>query len=74
MADTDIKSGDRVAIEPGVPCGECFLCLEGRYNLCEDVKFSGVYPHAGTIQRYKIHAAKWLHKCVPEFIPSYECI
>ncbi|PTB38815.1 uncharacterized protein TrAFT101_006844 [Trichoderma asperellum] len=59
---TNVKPGDRVAIEPGVPCGDCFLCLEGRYNLCEDVKFSGVYPHAGTIQRYKVHDAKWLHK------------
>lgn len=58
------RSGDRVAIEPGVPCGECFLCLDGKYNLCEDVKFSGVYPYAGTIQRYKVHPAKWLHKYV----------
>ncbi|KAH0522557.1 hypothetical protein TsFJ059_006383 [Trichoderma semiorbis] len=59
---TSLVPGDRVAIEPGVPCGECFLCLDGKYNLCEDVKFSGVYPYAGTIQRYKIHPAKWLHK------------
>ncbi|KAF7545600.1 hypothetical protein G7Z17_g9050 [Cylindrodendrum hubeiense] len=58
----DLKPGDRVAIEPGVPCGDCFLCLEGRYNLCEDVEFSGVYPYAGTLQRYKVHPAKWLHK------------
>ncbi|KAJ5717604.1 hypothetical protein N7488_003250 [Penicillium malachiteum] len=54
--------GDRVAVEPGVPCEECFLCDEGRYNLCEDVHFAGVYPYAGTIQRYKVHPAKWLHK------------
>ncbi|KAF4126083.1 L-iditol 2-dehydrogenase [Geosmithia morbida] len=59
---TDLRPGDRVAIEPGVPCGECFLCLEGRYNLCQDVQFSGVYPYAGTLQRYKVHPAKWLHK------------
>jgi L-iditol 2-dehydrogenase len=36
--------------------------MDGRYNLCEDVKFSGVYPDAGTIQRYKTHPAKWCHK------------
>ncbi|KAL0943374.1 sorbitol dehydrogenase [Colletotrichum truncatum] len=57
----NLKPGDRVAIEPGVPCGECFLCTEGRYNLCEDVQFAGVYPYHGTIQRYKCHPAKWLH-------------
>ncbi|QPC73948.1 hypothetical protein HYE68_004700 [Fusarium pseudograminearum] len=58
----NFKPGDRVAVEPGVPCGHCFLCKDGRYNLCEDVQFSGVYPYAGTLQRYKVHPAKWLHK------------
>ncbi|KAF1989342.1 GroES-like protein [Aulographum hederae CBS 113979] len=62
---TTLRPGDRVAIEPGVPCGSCFLCLEGRYNLCEDVQFAGVYPYHGTIQRYKVHPAKWLFK-LPE--------
>ncbi|KAE8308437.1 chaperonin 10-like protein [Aspergillus transmontanensis] len=59
---THLRPGDRVAVEPGVPCGDCFLCLDGRYNLCEDVQFAGVYPYAGTIQRYKTHPAKWVHK------------
>lgn len=57
--------GDRVAIEPGVSCGACFLCSEGRYNLCEHVAFSGVYPYEGTLQRFKCHPARWLHK-LPE--------
>jgi threonine dehydrogenase-like Zn-dependent dehydrogenase len=56
------KTGDRVAVEPGVPCEKCWLCREGRYNLCEDVHFSGVWPYHGTLQRYKVHPAKWLHK------------
>ncbi|KAH1345610.1 hypothetical protein KXV68_004443 [Aspergillus fumigatus] len=59
---TKFKPGDRVAVEPGVPCEQCFLCNDGRYNLCEDVQFAGVYPYAGTLQRYKVHPAKWLHK------------
>ncbi|KAJ5645849.1 hypothetical protein N7490_002221 [Penicillium lividum] len=59
---TNLKPGDRVAVEPGVPCEACFLCDDGRYNLCEDVQFAGVYPYAGTMQRYKVHPAKWLHK------------
>jgi L-iditol 2-dehydrogenase len=58
----NVNPGDRVAIEPGVPCGNCFICQDGRYNLCEDVAFAGVYPHDGTIQRLKCHAAKWVHK------------
>ncbi|KAF1350961.1 chaperonin 10-like protein [Delphinella strobiligena] len=58
----NLRPGDRVAVEPGVPCDDCWLCKEGRYNLCEAVKFAGVYPHAGTLQRFKVHAARWLHK------------
>ncbi|KAJ5084924.1 hypothetical protein NUU61_009503 [Penicillium alfredii] len=66
-----LKPGDRVAIEPGVPCERCFLCNEGRYNLCEDVQFAGVYPYDGTMQRYKVHPAKWLHK-LPENVSYAE--
>lgn len=51
-----------MAIEPGVPCGTCFLCAAGRYNVCESVAFSGVYPYDGTIQRYKVHSARFVHK------------
>jgi L-iditol 2-dehydrogenase len=31
--------GDRVTLEPGVPCGHCRDCRAGRYNLCPDVVF-----------------------------------
>ncbi|PHH61595.1 hypothetical protein CDD81_8110 [Ophiocordyceps australis] len=59
---THLKKGDRVAVEPGVPCGQCFLCTNGRYNLCQKVAFAGVYPDHGTIQRFKRHAASHVHK------------
>ncbi|KAK2768597.1 hypothetical protein FQN54_000453 [Arachnomyces sp. PD_36] len=58
----NFKKGDRVALEPSVSCGTCFLCKDGRYNLCESVKFAGVYPHDGTLQRFKVHPEKWTHK------------
>ncbi|KAF2968173.1 hypothetical protein GQX73_g5387 [Xylaria multiplex] len=59
---TNLKPGDRVGIEPQEPCEQCFLCMEGRYNLCDNVKFSGIWPDNGTIQRFKRHPAKWLYK------------
>ncbi|KAK1061301.1 hypothetical protein LTR74_011185 [Friedmanniomyces endolithicus] len=59
---TNIQPGDRVAIEPGVPCRKCWLCDAGKYNLCEDVKFAGVCPSAGTIRRFVAHDARYLHK------------
>lgn len=61
----NVSAGDRVAIEPGVPCEVCFLCMDGRYNLCEDVQFAGVYPYHGTLQRFKTHPARWCHKLPP---------
>ncbi|KAF2090193.1 GroES-like protein [Saccharata proteae CBS 121410] len=67
----DIHPGDRVAVEPGVPCGECFLCGDGRYNLCEQVQFAGVYPYHGTLQRFKVHPAKWVHK-IPDHVSFRE--
>lgn len=61
-AVTGLHPGDRVAIEPGVPCRKCWLCDAGKYNLCEDVKFAGVCPYAGTIRRFITHDARYCHK------------
>lgn len=61
----NLKVGDRVSIEPGVPCGICFLCTQGDYNLCEDVKFIGVYPNHGSMQKYLTHDARFVYK-LPE--------
>ena len=58
----DFKPGDRVAVEPQEPCDNCYLCGDGRYNLCQSVMFCGVYPGEGCLQRFKCHPAKWLHK------------
>ncbi|GIZ42048.1 hypothetical protein CKM354_000532800 [Cercospora kikuchii] len=57
-----LKPGDRVAVEPGVPCGECYQCSSGNYNLCADVAFSGVPPYSGSIRRWHVHPAAFLHK------------
>ena len=39
----DLKEGDRVAVEPGVPCGKCARCADGRYNLCFDMRFAASF-------------------------------
>ncbi len=44
--------GDRVTLEPGVPCGRCRECRHGRYNLCPDVKFFATPPVDGAFARY----------------------
>lgn len=33
--------GQRVAVDPAMPCGNCELCVAGHPNLCETVMFAG---------------------------------
>lgn len=47
---TSLKPGDRVAIEPGVPCRMCADCKRGEYNLCEDVVFCATPPDNGNFK------------------------
>ncbi|KAF3002633.1 hypothetical protein E8E13_009071 [Curvularia kusanoi] len=47
-----LKVGDRVAMEPGVPCRRCVRCKEGKYNLCPDMAFAATPPYDGTLARY----------------------
>ena len=50
--------GDRVALEPGVPCGHCEDCLKGHYNLCQHVKFMAIPGERdGVFSEYCTHAA-----------------
>lgn len=70
VANKLLKVGDRVAIEPQVPCGSCYLCMNGNYNLCEQVDFLGMPPTNGLIQRFLNLDAKFVHK-LPDNV-SYE--
>ncbi|KAJ3506537.1 hypothetical protein NLJ89_g6814 [Agrocybe chaxingu] len=61
---TQWKIGDRVAIEAGVPCSQpaCDACRTGRYNACPDVVFFSTPPFHGTLTRFHLHPAQWLHR------------
>ena len=45
-------NGERVALEPGVPCGACRECRAGRYNLCPDVRFFATPPIDGAFTNF----------------------
>ena len=49
---TDLKVGDRVALEPGITCGKCEFCKSGHYNLCPDVVFLATPPVQGCYEQY----------------------
>ncbi len=38
---TNIKPGDRVAVDPNIYCGKCDQCLAGRPHTCRNGKFLG---------------------------------
>jgi len=39
------REGERVALDPAVPCGRCSVCAAGLEHLCPDLTFAG---HGGT--------------------------
>lgn len=53
--------GQRVSIEPGVPCRNCMQCLKGRYNLCPDVKFFATPPYDGAFCEYVAMPASFVY-------------
>ncbi|KAL3472009.1 chaperonin 10-like protein [Aspergillus californicus] len=61
-----LKVGDRVALEVGLPCRKCPLCLSNRYNLCPEMRFRSsakIYPHLdGTLMELTTHPESMCHK------------
>lgn len=57
-----LQVGDRVAIEPGVPCRLCDYCKQGRYNLCLEMKFCATPPYHGNLCRYYAQDADFCFK------------
>jgi len=59
---THLKVGDRVTIEPGIPCRVCDFCKTGRYNLCPDVAFCATPPFDGSMSNTYCQAADFCFK------------
>jgi threonine dehydrogenase-like Zn-dependent dehydrogenase len=59
--DKGLKAGDRVALEPYVPCGGCFMCESRRFNNCENLKVCGVHKN-GMMAEYFLHPVQLLYK------------
>lgn len=48
----NVKVGDRVVAANSAPCGECFFCKKGEYNLCENLEFlNGAYAEYITVPK-----------------------
>ncbi|MEK4009357.1 NAD(P)-dependent alcohol dehydrogenase [Paenibacillus sp. FSL H3-0333] len=66
-----LKVGDRVALEPGVTCGQCEFCKSGKYNLCPDVQFLATPPYHGCLMDYIAYPENMAFK-LPDNVSSKE--
>ncbi|WP_228759868.1 zinc-binding dehydrogenase [Pseudactinotalea sp. HY158] len=62
---TAFEVGDRVTVEPTLPCWNCKMCRTDRSNLCENLQFFGCGWDQGGMADYFTVASTRLHR-VPE--------
>ncbi|HOJ31756.1 MAG TPA: zinc-dependent dehydrogenase [bacterium] len=46
----NLKEGDRVAVAPAIPCGQCYYCRRGWQSMCDDLKAIGYHFDGGFAQ------------------------
>jgi threonine dehydrogenase-like Zn-dependent dehydrogenase len=57
----DLAPGDRVVVDPIVPCMRCVACINGRLSACRRLKLLGIDLPGGFAQR----VAAPVHACFP---------
>lgn len=73
----NVKEGDRVAIEPVIPCGHCADCVAGAYTRCQSDLGYGLYQSTkvapslwgGYATHAYLHPRTMVHK-LPAGVPS----
>ena len=71
IIETGPRAGERVVLDPAIPCGRCALCLEGRGRLCTDLRFAGMPPDEGGMQSWLAWPSA---RCIglPAPVPDHE--
>jgi L-iditol 2-dehydrogenase len=70
-AVTGLDPGDRVAIEPGVPCRRCEHCKRGEYQICPHVTFMAIPPHDGAFREQVAWPADYVYP-IPDSLTTAE--
>lgn len=65
------EAGQRVAIDPAIPCGRCEFCERGHPNLCENMIFAGHGTHDGALREWMAWNEKSLFP-IPDSISDAE--
>ena len=56
----ETEAGQRVAIDPAIPCRQCEFCERGHPNLCENMIFAGHGETDGALREYVSFPARCL--------------
>ncbi|MHB1334768.1 MAG: NAD(P)-dependent alcohol dehydrogenase [Candidatus Humimicrobiaceae bacterium] len=67
----NFKEGDRVSIEPGIPCYKCEYCRSDNYNLCSSLEFLTIPPRNGAFCEYIAYYPNFLYK-IPDNVSYTE--
>ena len=67
---TNVKVGDKVAVDPVVSCGHCYACKIGRHNVCRDLEVMGVHRDGG-FSEFVSAPAQNVHKFHKDFDESF---
>jgi len=65
----ETKDGQRVAIDPAIPCGHCEFCEHGHPNLCENMIFAGYGQQDGALREWMAWSEKSLFP-IPDSISA----
>jgi L-iditol 2-dehydrogenase len=57
---SNLQPGNRVTVNPQVPCGKCSICMSGREAYCQNSSFLGIYRQ-GAFAEYIVVPASTVH-------------
>jgi L-iditol 2-dehydrogenase len=55
------RRGERVAVDPAIPCDACEICATGAGNLCPTVRFAGHGGNDGALREYLTWPTRLIH-------------
>jgi len=63
------RAGERVAVDPAIPCGRCGPCLDGGENLCLAIRFAGHGVTDGALRQLMPWPERLIHP-IPDSLPD----
>jgi L-iditol 2-dehydrogenase len=63
------RAGERVAVDPAIPCGHCRACLDGDEHLCVATRFAGHGMTDGALRQLMPWPERQLHP-LPDSLPD----